>query len=192
MNETGVALVSIGSAAFLNPALLKDACAALPGKIFGSIDARDGKLAIKGWVETSALTIADAARRFREAGVAAAIVTDISRDGTEAGINVDVIRATARSIGLPMIALLLLSILATCLQAGRARGIDVTMDRLATAFTMVLAMFIFIGITVHFWNYMWIFLGLCIGVRASLREWLIQSAAQQRRALSLARAASVG
>ena len=102
--EAGATRVSIGSAAFLNPALLKDACAALPGKIFGSIDARDGKLAIKGWVETSALTVADAARRFREAGVAAAIVTDISRDGTEAGINIDTIRATARSVGLPMIA----------------------------------------------------------------------------------------
>jgi phosphoribosylformimino-5-aminoimidazole carboxamide ribotide isomerase len=100
----GATRVSIGSAAFLNPALLKDACAGLPGRVFGSIDARDGKLAIKGWVETSELTVADAARRFREAGVAAAIVTDISRDGTEAGINLETIRATARDIGLPMIA----------------------------------------------------------------------------------------
>ena len=102
--EAGATRVSIGSAAFLNPALLKDACAMWPGKIFGSIDARDGKLAIKGWVETSALTVADAAQRFRDARVAAAIVTDISRDGTEAGINVETIRATARSVGLPMIA----------------------------------------------------------------------------------------
>ncbi len=100
----GATRVSIGSAAFLNPALLKDACAALPGKVFGSIDARDGQLAIKGWVETSELTVAEAARRFRDAGVAAAIVTDISRDGTEAGINVESVRAMARSIGMPMIA----------------------------------------------------------------------------------------
>ena len=100
----GATRVSIGSAAFLNPALLKDACAALPGKVFGSIDARDGKLAIKGWVETSALTVAEAAQRFRDAGVAAAIVTDIARDGTEAGISLESIRATARSIGMPMIA----------------------------------------------------------------------------------------
>ena len=64
--EAGATRVSIGSAAFLNPALLREACAALPGKIFGSLDARDGKLAIKGWVETSALTIADAAQRFRD------------------------------------------------------------------------------------------------------------------------------
>ncbi len=100
----GATRVSIGSAAFLNPAMLRDACVAWPGKIFGSIDARDGKLAIKGWVETSALSIADAAQRFRDAGVAVAIVTDISRDGTEAGINLETIRATARSVGLPMIA----------------------------------------------------------------------------------------
>jgi phosphoribosylformimino-5-aminoimidazole carboxamide ribotide isomerase len=100
----GATRISIGSAAFLNPALLKDACATHPGRIFGSIDARDGKLAIKGWIETSALTVADAAGRFRDAGVVVAIVTDISRDGTEAGINVDTIRMTARSVGLPMIA----------------------------------------------------------------------------------------
>ena len=102
--EAGATRVSIGSAAFLSPQLLNDACAALPGKVFGSIDARDGKLAIKGWVETSALSIAEAAQRFRDAGVAAAIVTDISRDGTEAGINAESIRAMARSIGIPMIA----------------------------------------------------------------------------------------
>ncbi len=100
----GATRVSIGSAAFLNPSLLREACAALPGQVFGSIDARDGKLAIKGWVETSALTIAEAAQRFREAGVAAAIVTDISRDGTETGLDVESIRATARSVGIPMIA----------------------------------------------------------------------------------------
>jgi phosphoribosylformimino-5-aminoimidazole carboxamide ribotide isomerase len=102
--EAGATRASIGSAAFLTPALLKDACSAWPGKIFGSIDARDGMLAIKGWVETSALTVAEAAQRFRAAGVAAAIVTDISRDGTEAGINPDSIRASARAVALPMIA----------------------------------------------------------------------------------------
>jgi hypothetical protein len=115
-------------------------------------------------------------------------------------LNSDILDATVDSVwlvmalrfGLPMIALLLLSILATCLPAGRSRGLDVTMDRLATAFTMVIATFIFIGITVHFWNYIWIFLGLCIGVRASLGEWSLRAAAQQRRALNLARAAGIG
>jgi hypothetical protein len=116
-------------------------------------------------------------------------------------LDSDILDATVDSVwlvmslrfGLPMVVLLLLSILATFLPVGgKARGVDVTMDRFATAFTMVLATFIFIGITVHFWNYIWIFLGLCIGVRASLREWSIKEAALQRRALSLARAAFAG
>ncbi len=101
--DAGANRVSIGSAALLNPALLDDACAAYPGRVFGSIDVRQGRIAIKGWVETSALTVAEAARRFRDAGVAAAIVTDISRDGTQAGVDPESARATAKVIGLPMI-----------------------------------------------------------------------------------------
>ena len=62
--DAGADIVSIGSAAFLNPALIADACARYPGRIFGSLDLRNGKLAIKGWVETSELTVAEAAIRF--------------------------------------------------------------------------------------------------------------------------------
>jgi phosphoribosylformimino-5-aminoimidazole carboxamide ribotide isomerase len=102
--DTGATHISIGSAALLNPGLLQEACNALPGRVFGSIDVRDGKLAIKGWVETSELSVADAAKRFRDAGVAAAIVTDIARDGTQAGLNPESIRATAQAIAMPMIA----------------------------------------------------------------------------------------
>lgn len=102
--DAGATYVSIGSAALLNPALLREACRALPARVFGSIDVRDGLLAIKGWVETSALSVSEAAERFRAAGVAAAIVTDIARDGTEAGVDAEALRATARSIGIPMIA----------------------------------------------------------------------------------------
>lgn len=102
--DAGATRVSIVSAAFLNPALLKQACSAFPGRVFGSIDIRDGLLAIKGWLETSTLTVEKAADRFREAGVAAVIVTDISRDGTEQGVDIDSIRTIASSIGIPMIA----------------------------------------------------------------------------------------
>ena len=66
----GADRVSIGSAALLNPGLLRERCAEFPGRVFGSLDVRDGRLAIKGWVETSQLTVAEAAERFREAGVA--------------------------------------------------------------------------------------------------------------------------
>ena len=100
----GADRVSIGSAAFLSPDLIARACGEFPGRIFGSLDVRDGRLAIKGWVETTPLTVANAAERFREAGVAAAIVTDIARDGAQAGIDALRMAEIARSSRLPVIA----------------------------------------------------------------------------------------
>jgi phosphoribosylformimino-5-aminoimidazole carboxamide ribotide isomerase len=100
----GADFVSIGSAALLNPELPAKACAEFPGHVFGSIDARAGRLAVKGWVETSELTVAAAAARFRSAGVAAVIVTDIARDGTEAGSNRAMFAQVARTAEIPVIA----------------------------------------------------------------------------------------
>ncbi len=100
----GADRVSIGSAALLNPGLVRDACAEFPGKIFGSIDIRDGKLAVKGWVETSQLTVTEAANRFRAAGVAAAIVTDIARDGAQVGVDAARMQEIANAVRLPIIA----------------------------------------------------------------------------------------
>ncbi|HEY1852772.1 MAG TPA: HisA/HisF-related TIM barrel protein [Candidatus Binataceae bacterium] len=102
--DAGADIISIGSAAFLEPTLITKACAKYPGRIFGSLDVRDGKLAIRGWVETSALTVAEAAIRFRDAGVAAVIVTDISRDGTETGANVALFAEAARLARVPVVA----------------------------------------------------------------------------------------
>jgi phosphoribosylformimino-5-aminoimidazole carboxamide ribotide isomerase len=100
----GADRVSIGSAALLNPGLVRDACAEFPEKIFGSIDIRDGKLAVKGWVETSQLTVTEAANRFRAAGVAAAIVTDIARDGAQVGVDAVRMETLANAVQLPVIA----------------------------------------------------------------------------------------
>jgi phosphoribosylformimino-5-aminoimidazole carboxamide ribotide isomerase len=100
----GADFVSIGSAAFLDPELLMRACAELPGRVFGSVDVRDGRLAIRGWVETSELTIVQAIERFQQAGVAALIVTDISRDGTQAGPNVKLLSEIAHISQVPLIA----------------------------------------------------------------------------------------
>ena len=100
----GADYIALGTAAFLDPDLLKDACDRFPGRVFGSLDARNGRLAIKGWVETSQLTVAEAALRFRQAGVAAIILTDIARDGTQAGANLGMFTATARLSGVPIIA----------------------------------------------------------------------------------------
>jgi phosphoribosylformimino-5-aminoimidazole carboxamide ribotide isomerase len=100
----GADRVSIGSAALLKPELVRRACAEFPGRVFGAIDIRDGRLAVKGWVETSQLTVAEAADRFREAGVSAAIVTDIVRDGTQVGVDAARIEEIAKLVRIPTIA----------------------------------------------------------------------------------------
>ena len=100
----GADYVSIGSAAFLDPSMLVKACEEYPGRVFGSLDMREGRLAIKGWRETSEVAVADALKRFRRAEVAALILTDISRDGTENGVNIGVYEAIARSSETPVIA----------------------------------------------------------------------------------------
>jgi phosphoribosylformimino-5-aminoimidazole carboxamide ribotide isomerase len=100
----GADYVSIGSAAMLNPSMLAEAFREHPGRVFGSLDVRDGRLAIKGWRETSQLPVADALERFQQAGVAAVILTDISRDGTENGVDLEMYEAVARSSRMPVIA----------------------------------------------------------------------------------------
>lgn len=100
----GAHYISLGSAAALNPELLEEVCRSFPGRVFGSLDVRGGRLAIRGWLETSALEIDEAARRFIKAGVAALILTDVSRDGTEAGADVEMFSAVAVKAGVPVIA----------------------------------------------------------------------------------------
>ncbi len=99
----GADFFSIGSAAFLDPEFLTGACAEFPGRVFGSLDVRDGRLAIRGWVETTPLSLNEAAERFQQAGVAAVIVTDISRDGTQCGPNISLSCEIATRIRLPVI-----------------------------------------------------------------------------------------
>lgn len=100
----GADCVSIGSAAILNPSMLEEVCREHPGRVFGSLDVREGRLAIKGWRETSKLVVADALRRFQQAGTAAVILTDVSRDGTEKGVDIEMYEAIARSSETPVIA----------------------------------------------------------------------------------------
>lgn len=100
----GADYVSIGSAAMLTPALLGEACREYPRRIFGSLDARAGHVAIRGWRETSALGVAEALERFRRAGVAAVILTDIARDGTQRGVDAKMYGAAARAAGIPIVA----------------------------------------------------------------------------------------
>lgn len=100
----GVTRVIIGTAAVRNPALVKDAAKRFPGRVAVGLDARDGKVAVQGWAETSELSVLEIARRFEDAGVAAIIYTDIARDGLLKGLNLDATIALADSISIPVIA----------------------------------------------------------------------------------------
>ena len=100
----GVDRVIIGTAAVRDPALVKQAAKSFPKKVAVGLDARDGKVAVQGWAETSELSALDIARRFEDAGVAAIVYTDVARDGMLQGINWDATIALADAISIPVIA----------------------------------------------------------------------------------------
>ncbi len=102
--EKGVSRVIIGTAAVRDPDLVKQAARDWPGRVAVGLDARDGRVAVHGWAETSDLPVLDLARRFEDAGVAAIIYTDISRDGLLKGLNIDATVALADAITIPVIA----------------------------------------------------------------------------------------
>ena len=102
--EKGIDRVVLGTAAVRDPALVREAARDFPGCIAVGIDARDGRVAIEGWAETSEMTALDLARRFEDAGVAAIVHTDIARDGVLEGLNLDAAAAIARGVTIPVIA----------------------------------------------------------------------------------------
>jgi phosphoribosylformimino-5-aminoimidazole carboxamide ribotide isomerase len=102
--DKGVNRVIIGTAAVRNPALVKEAAKAFPARVAVGLDAKDGKVAVQGWAETSELAALDIARRFEDAGVAAIVYTDVARDGMLQGINWDTTIALADAISIPVIA----------------------------------------------------------------------------------------
>jgi len=101
--NAGIARVILGTAAVKDPAFVKQAAKAYPGRIAVGIDARDGMVATEGWAETSELTAVDLAKRFADAGVAAIIHTDIDRDGVLMGPNVKASAELARAVPIPVI-----------------------------------------------------------------------------------------
>jgi phosphoribosylformimino-5-aminoimidazole carboxamide ribotide isomerase len=100
----GVARVIIGTAAVRDPDLVKTAARQYPGRVAVGLDARDGRVAVAGWAETSELAALDIARRFEDAGVAAIVYTDIARDGLLRGLNLDATIALADAVDIPVIA----------------------------------------------------------------------------------------
>jgi phosphoribosylformimino-5-aminoimidazole carboxamide ribotide isomerase len=100
----GAARVVVGTAAVARPALVADLCAAHPGRIAVGLDARGRELAVEGWTESTGRDLVDLARELASIGVAALIVTEISRDGTMSGPDRDQLRAVLGATAVPVIA----------------------------------------------------------------------------------------
>lgn len=102
--NAGITRVILGTIAVRDPELVKQACRLFPGQIVLGIDARDGMVAVEGWVETSDITAVELAHKFEDAGAAAIIYTDIDRDGTGQGVNMASTIELAQSTSIPVIA----------------------------------------------------------------------------------------
>jgi len=100
----GITRVILGTVALKNPALVKEAARAFPGKVVVGADAVGGKIATEGWAEVSDLRPADLGRRFEDAGVAAILFTDVDGDGLLGGVNVAATAALAKAVRIPVIA----------------------------------------------------------------------------------------
>ncbi|MBQ0803857.1 MULTISPECIES: 1-(5-phosphoribosyl)-5-[(5-phosphoribosylamino)methylideneamino]imidazole-4-carboxamide isomerase [unclassified Sulfitobacter] len=102
--DKGLARVILGTVAVENPDLVREAARAFPGKVAVGIDARNGRVATKGWANETDVMVTDLAKSFEDAGVAAIIYTDILRDGAMGGPNIDATAALARAVNIPVIA----------------------------------------------------------------------------------------
>jgi len=99
----GVRRVILGTVALRDPDLVRAACRAHPGHVAVGIDARDGRVAVEGWAEVSEITALELAKRLNDAGIAAIIHTDISRDGAMEGPNLDATLELASAVSTPVI-----------------------------------------------------------------------------------------
>ena len=102
--ETGVRRAILGTVAVEKPELVTELCNEFPQQIAIGIDARNGKVATRGWLETSEVAATDLAQRMAQQGAAAIIYTDIHRDGTLSGPNMNALRELAQAIEIPVIA----------------------------------------------------------------------------------------
>lgn len=102
--DAGVKRVILGTVAVMQPDLVREAARAHPGRVAVGIDAKAGRVAVDGWEKVTDVSARDLARRFEDAGVAALIYTDIARDGTGLGLNIDETAAIADAVSIPVIA----------------------------------------------------------------------------------------
>lgn len=102
--SAGINRVIIGTAAIEDPSLLIEACTRFPGRIFIGIDAKDGKVAVKGWEEVSSIDAIELAKRVETIGVGGIIYTDIARDGMLTGPNIPALEVMVNTVKIPVIA----------------------------------------------------------------------------------------
>ena len=102
--EMGVKRVIIGTEAIKKPSFVKRVCRAHPQQVVVGIDARNGRVAIDGWTQTTRVDAIDLAREFEDCGVAAINFTDIQRDGMQSGPNLEATRRLAEAVSIPVVA----------------------------------------------------------------------------------------
>ncbi len=102
--DRGLARVILGTVAVENPDLVREAAKEFPGQVAVGLDARNGRVATRGWAEETDIMVTDLAKSFEDAGIAAIIYTDILRDGAMKGPNIDATADLARAVNIPVIA----------------------------------------------------------------------------------------
>jgi len=102
--DMGVQWVILGTAALKDRSFVYEACDLFPGHVILGIDASNGRVAVEGWTEQSAVTALELAKSYEKRGIAAVIYTDISRDGMQTGVNVESTKSLAEEIDIPVIA----------------------------------------------------------------------------------------
>jgi phosphoribosylformimino-5-aminoimidazole carboxamide ribotide isomerase len=102
--DAGARWAVVGTRAALDPAFLKDVCRHHPDRIIVAVDARGDRVAVKGWTEVIAETVIELGVRARDAGAAALLYTDVTRDGMEQGPNVEYTAALAAKVAMPVLA----------------------------------------------------------------------------------------
>ena len=100
----GITRVILGSVAVKNPDLVREACTKYGERIVVGIDAKDGIVAVEGWGESGNIGVVELAQKMKEAGVKTIIYTDISRDGTLSGVNVEATIKLAQESGVKIVA----------------------------------------------------------------------------------------
>lgn len=102
--EAGLTRVILGTAAVREPELVSEAARRWPGRVWVGIDARGGKVAVQGWLETTGVDAIELARDMEQRGAAGIVFTDIDRDGTGKGVSVESTARLAEALTIPVVA----------------------------------------------------------------------------------------